>query len=83
MTLLPLLTFTSGEFFPKPFSPAETSALEHDIHECISALILCLKSVVGDNSSALIPSSIATSAEPAKEDFCPRIKFTSECKIDP
>ena len=46
----------SGEFFPKPFSPAETSALErkiepqgqavNDIHECISALILCLKSAV-------------------------------------
>ena len=81
----------SGEFFPKPFSPAETAALEREIrpkgqavndtHECIPALIFCLKSVVSDNSSTLIPSSIATSVEPAKKDFCPRIKFMSECKI--
>ena len=67
-----------GSVLPSLCYSASPRQAVHDIHECISALILCLKSVVSDNSSA-----IATSAEPAKEDFCPRIQFTSKCKSEP
>ena len=62
------------------FSPRQAV---NDIHECIPVLILCLKTLVTDDSSPLILSSIATSAKPVKEDFCPGIRFMSECKIEP
>ena len=51
--ILPETVFTNRDFCPREENSALGKQFMIIIHECISALILCLKSVVSDNSSAL------------------------------